>query len=451
MTDDIFIGLDIGGTKMAAAAVSAKGDVLARTKSATPMKAGPEMILKSVLALLRETMSLAPVANKEIVAIGVGVPGIVCGGRDIVVTPNIDLAGFPLAGKIEKELGVKVVLGNDVNLGLLGEQWRGAGQAVGNIVGIFPGTGVGGAVIVEGTLLTGSRGAAAEIGHMLMTLDGPKCGCGNRGCLEALASRRALERDIRQAVKQGAATNVVELNGGGLGVIKSRVLREALNRKDPLITQVMKRLAMILGKACISMKHIFNPELIILGGGLMEACGEFLLPRIRQEVNTDPFFTAPIDPCRIVLSQLGDDAVILGAVALVLRHKPAAKGVSQSVIWPKIHVDRKGDIAVDNKIYKNDIYIRADGKLKRRDRGLSGKFLESVHKLGVEELRKLCKKKPELFIIASGQTGCLQLTEAGKGFLERQGIPYEIYSTRRAISLYNRTIKKKAILLHLAC
>jgi glucokinase len=451
METQIFIGVDIGGTKISAAAVTEKGDILIRKKTATPLKAPPEVVLKSVLVLLQEIRSSAAVAKRGIAAIGIGVPGIIRGGQEIVVTPNINLAGFPLARKLKAVLGVNVVLGNDVNLGLLGEQWLGAGQTVKNIVGLFPGTGVGGAVITEGKLLTGSHGAAAEIGHMVMTLDGPLCACGNRGCLEALASRRALERDIRQAVRQGAVSKVVQLNGGKLGVIKSRVLKESLNLKDPLITQMMKRLAMILGKACISLKHIFNPELIILGGGLIEACGEFLLPKIRQEVAADPFFTTSIDSCRIVPSQLGDDAVILGAVALVRQHNPMNHAI-QPVAWPRIEVDHKsGALTINNKIYKSDICIRADGKLKKRDRELARKLLGTPHKLGVEELRKLCKKKPEILIIASGQRACLQLTEAGKDFLQREGIPYEIRPTARAISLYNRTAKKKVILLHVAC
>ncbi len=316
MKRKFFIGIDVGGTKIVVAAISPEGKIFSRAKIATPSKAKPGAILNLIFGLIEEVLEESGLTRKNISGIGVGVPGIVGPNSHIFATPNINLAGFPLCTKINKKFHVKVVVGNDVNLGLLGEQWLGSGRKIKNIVGIFPGTGVGGAVILDQKILTGTQGAAAEIGHMSMSLDGPLCSCGNQGCLEALTGRWAIERDIHMAMKKGRRTVLTQLTGGKMTSIKSRFLKAGLKAKDPLTTQVMTKTGRILGQACINLRHIFNPQLIILGGGVMEACGWFLFPIISKTFHRDPFF-AKIDTCKLTLSKLGDDAVILGSVALV--------------------------------------------------------------------------------------------------------------------------------------
>jgi glucokinase len=209
-----------------------------------------------------------------------------------------------------------VVVVNDVNAGLLGEAWLGAAKGLSHVIGIFPGTGVGGAVISDGQLLLGAQGAAAEFGHMTVSLDGPLCHCGNHGCLEALTSRWAIERDIRLALKSGKKTIVTKLNDGKLNMIKSRILKEALNKNDAVVKAVMTKVAVALGKTAVSLNHAFNPQAIIFGGGVIKGCGHFILPIVIKEVAADPFFKK-FNTCRILPSQLGDDATILGAVRLV--------------------------------------------------------------------------------------------------------------------------------------
>jgi glucokinase len=236
------------------------------------------------------------------------------GGR-ILAAPNIDLEGVPIASKLRKRFGLGVILGNDVNLGTLGEQWLGAAKGAENVVAIFPGTGVGGGVIAAGKLMLGAYGAAAELGHIIVDPHGPACGCGNRGCLEALASRSAIEREIRRAVRSGEKSLVIELAGGKLDVIKSKVLAKALKKKDPLVVRVMRRASEALGLACVTLRHAFDPELFVFGGGLIEACGDFILPVVQKSLDGDPLFRK-VPGCRAIPSRLGDDAVILGAVAL---------------------------------------------------------------------------------------------------------------------------------------
>ena len=175
---------------------------------------------------------------------------------------------------------------------------------------------MGGAVITDGKLLLGSQGAATELGHMIVEAKGPLCHCGNHGCLEALASRWAIERDVRSLVKAGRRSMIVRLNNGKLGMIKSRILKEALLKEDPVVTTVLKKAAVTLGKAAISINHAFNPQAIVFGGGVIKACGFFILPMVVREVKNDPFFKK-FNTCRVLASSLGDDAVMLGAARLV--------------------------------------------------------------------------------------------------------------------------------------
>ena len=447
----MFIGIDVGGTKISLGLIDSSGRILARNKIATPKKAKPQDILDQIIALLETTLKKEQVASSALAGIGIGIPGIVAADMDaIVATPNIDLAGIRIGQKLKETFKVKTFAGNDVNLGLLGEKWLGAGQAANNIIGLFPGTGVGGGIILNGQLVTGTRGAAAEIGHMIMELNGPLCTCGNTGCLEAITGRWAIERDIRAAVQAGKKTVITELTEGNLNTIKSKVLKEALKQKDPLATKIMQHVSQTLGKACISLKHIFNPELIIFGGGVIEACGDFMLPIIRETTDKDPFFHKEIDNCQIVTSLLGDDAVMLGAVFLAAERSGQAL-CGKNGMYPIIQPCDNGKIKVNDKVYKNDFYIRADGKIKDRDDKDFKKQPDSFHRIGVEELQKICKKNPNVVFIGTGENSCLEVTKDGKDFLVTSGIELQIFPTPQAIQAYNETASRKAMLVHMTC
>lgn len=310
-----YIGIDIGGTKIAQALVDHSGKILNRTKVETPRGAGPKEISEAVLKSAKDLLDEAKI--KKVRGIGLAVPGIVDTHKHkILAAPNIKLAGFALNTFLQKKLNVPVVMINDVNAGLLGEAWLGAAKGLEYVVGVFPGTGVGGAAIDQGRMLFGMQGAATELGHTIVELKGPLCHCGNHGCLEALAGRWAIERDIRAMIKAGRTSIVAKLNKGKLSPIKSRVLKEALDKKDPVVTAVLGKTSDALGQAAVSFNHIFNPQAIVFGGGLIKACGDFMLPRIERAVKADPFFKK-FNSCRIIQSTLGDDAVTLGAVRLL--------------------------------------------------------------------------------------------------------------------------------------
>ncbi len=312
-----YIGVDIGGTKIAGALVAANGKIYNRIKVSTPKRVNAKDIYACILDSIDELILASKVTRKQIKGIGLGVPGIVdTHNSHILAAPNIALTGFPLSAKLKQKFRVPIAMGNDVNVGLLGEAWLGAAKGFEFVAGIFPGTGVGGAVIDHGRLILGAQGAATELGHMIIDVHGPLCHCGNHGCLEALASRWAIERDIRKLMKSGRRSAVTQLTDGHLTTIKSRILKEALQKNDAVVKHVMTVASQNLGKASVSINHTFNPQAIVFGGGIIKACGPFMLPIINRIVHADPFFKK-FNTCRILQSTLGDDAVPLGAVRLV--------------------------------------------------------------------------------------------------------------------------------------
>ena len=320
MPQELFVGIDVGGTKIAAALIDNSGKILIREKIPTPSNAPTSLLFKTIVDTIKEILNNSKDSQKNLAGIGVGIPGIVDVNQNrILATPNINLTGIAISQKLKIIFKVPVVAGNDVNLGLLGEQWLGAAKNLDHVIGLFPGTGIGGAIVIDGKLFIGAQGAAAELGHMIMEVNGPECSCGNYGCLEALASRWAIERDIRQAIKKGKKTIIAKKILPNKP-IKSKLIYEALNSQDPLITKILTKASLVLGQSCISLTHIFNPETIVLGGGVIEACGEFMLPIIRRTAYNDTFFKK-LKRCRIVESKLKDDAVLLGAVALIKAQK----------------------------------------------------------------------------------------------------------------------------------
>ncbi|MDZ7617032.1 MAG: ROK family protein [Patescibacteria group bacterium] len=312
----LYLGVDVGGTKVQASVVRESGEILTRKRQATPRNVDPGSELEAIESAIEAALLAARRKIKDVQAIGIAIPGVVV-PKDghIVVTPNMSLGGVGIGKHLQRRFGVPVAVGNDCNLGALGERWLGAARAARSVFAILVGTGVGGGFVRKGKLWRGARESASEIGHIVMQIGGPECGCGNRGCLEALASRTAIERDIRQAIGEGRPSVVSELTNGDLDVIRSRVLRKALDANDAVVTEVMTRAAEVLGHACLTVRHLVDPEIIVLGGGVIEACGDFVVPIIRRIVAADGLAGAR-EGGQVVVSELGDDAVVLGAVAL---------------------------------------------------------------------------------------------------------------------------------------
>lgn len=449
MKNNLYIGIDVGGTKIAVALVSDDGKILAREKIPTPTNETPSSVVRTIIAQIKKVLNQANLTSKDIAGIGVGIPGIVDSDQNrILVTPNINLSGISIAYELKKEFKIeKIAAGNDVNLGLLGEHWLGAAQSYDHVISLFLGTGVGGGIIQDGRLVLGARGAAGELGHMTLDFNGPLCGCGNRGCLEAYAGRWAIERDIREALKKGAKTILTEINDGNIKTIKSKALKESILRKDPLVTGIVKKAAEMTGIACISLKHIFNPQVIILGGGVMEACGNFILPIVKKVVDEDPFFSK-LDNCKILPSKLEDDAGILGAVALV-RGNHTSLGASNR--YPQVTTQSNDGITVDGIPYHKDLIIRADGKIKLRKESDKTNFSTASHRLLAEDIEKLSKKTPEIIFIGTGIKNCLQIPKESENLLKDIDVEYKIATNPEIIKLYHDSHRRKSLFLHLMC
>ena len=442
MANKVYCGVDVGGTKILAALVDSRGKVLSRKKCPTPQGAGPQRVYDVIRNHLKTLFADNEVSPDELSGISMGIPGIVMPNQvDILRTPNIQLAGFPLAQRLSRFFGVRVILGNDVNLGLLGEQWLGAGQRCKNVVGLFPGTGVGGGIILDGKLLMGEQGVAGELGHVIIEQSSPHINAGLPGTIEGLASRRSIERDIRAAIAAGEKSVVTELLGDKTAQIKSKIIAQALAKKDPVVVKVINAACKTLGNACISMRHIFNPEMIILGGGLIEACGDYMLPRIRRRSSSNPFLSG-IDECRIVVSQLGDDAVILGAVAFLrdsLKTDPALK----TMVYPHVTLQR-GKVLLDDIVMHKDFYIRSDGKIKEVNARVEFKYYYQKGMLDATLLSLICRKKTRMLVVAQ-KDRTIRITREGRDFLSQNGIEVKVLPLQEAFRQYATWGKRKAL------
>jgi glucokinase len=316
--------MDLGGTKILAAVVTKEGRILAEAKQKTRAVKGPDAVVLRMVETAQQAVRQAGITWEKVQGMGVGAPGPLDPTTGIVYkTPN--LPGWdhvPLAPRLSEALGVPVCLENDVNLGTLGEYTRGAGQGTKDMVGIFVGTGIGGGLILGGKLRSGYRNAAAEIGHMTIFADGPVCGCGKRGCAEAVASRTAIERDIRLGIAAGRESRVAKFINKGGKRLTSGVLAKALRQGDPLVTEVMGRAQWYLGLLTASIVNFVDPEMVVFGGGVVEALGDKFLEPIRVTARQYYIKQTDADKVRIVAATLGDHAAVLGAAALACQQAP---------------------------------------------------------------------------------------------------------------------------------
>lgn len=445
MQNNLYVGVDVGGTKIAGGIVSNRGELLCYQKIPTPARASASQVAAHIKSLIRELLKKYAITPREIKGIGLGVPGAVKPNRrDILVTPNINLAGYPLARNLEQAFKTKVVLGNDVNLGILAEKYFGIGSNVNDLVGIFLGTGVGGGIVINGKLHEGALGVGAELGHMYIDLSSKKQSAGLTGTLEALIGRRSLERDIKEEIRLGQKTIVTKILGKNFNVIKSSVLARALKEKDPLIMKVMDHLCFVLGSACISLRHILNPQMIVLGGGIIEACGSYIIPKVQKISNTNPFLKG-IDDCKIVRSILGDDAVILGGV--VLLKQTLGERLSQiRSYYPQLKVGKHKTVSLNGKPCRNNFFLRADGELKSIEGQKAFAALKKNNEIDVPLLRKICKKGPQTLIVGYRQRAPKVLAEAKKYLRDKSILP-EILPLGEAVEYFNGTHVKKVFIL----
>ncbi|HEY5429451.1 MAG TPA: ROK family protein [Solirubrobacteraceae bacterium] len=282
--------------------------VIDRAKRDTPTT-GPDSVLTAIAELV-ESLSESPTA------VGVGIPGVVHDGR-VLTVPNLSgwVSEVDLGLELGRRLRVPVVLGNDVNVGLLGEWVAGAARDADNVVGVWMGTGIGAGLILDGRPFNGSRGAAGELGHVVVRPGGALCSCGRRGCVEAYAGRRSMAAIAAAMVDAGRHTSLFSIQEHqGKKKLTSKVWAQALNESDELAEQLFEMAVETLGLGIASVVNLVDVELVVIGGGLAEKLGQQLADRLQAAAT--PWMLRPNPELRWVTAALGDDSGVVGAAAL---------------------------------------------------------------------------------------------------------------------------------------
>jgi glucokinase len=310
------IGVDLGGTKIYSVVANKNGEIIATARKKTKSELGFEAVVERIAKCVKTAAANAKIdLENDVAAIGVGSPGpLDLTEGKIIETPNLKWKDAPLRAKLEELLQKKVTIDNDCNVGILGEYAYGAGHGAQDMVGLFIGTGIGGGIIINGKLLHGFNQNAGELGHMILDPDGPQCGCGVNGHLEAFASRLAIEREIRVADLHGVKTQIFE-NEDKAERIRSKKIAEAFKAGDKAVTLAVSQSATYVGYAVANLLNIFNPEVVVIGGGVVEAIGEPYVKIVRDTASKNVFEISRRN-VRIVEAERGDDSAALGAVVL---------------------------------------------------------------------------------------------------------------------------------------
>ncbi|HET7417974.1 MAG TPA: ROK family protein [Solirubrobacterales bacterium] len=317
---DLRGGIDLGGTKIQTAVVGADGDVLGQARRPTPTEGGPEDVAGAMAAAMGEAAAEAGVETKELAGIGVGSPGD-ADEKTGVVSSARNLPGwegsFPLGEKLQEELGTEVKVGNDVQVATEAEFHLGAGKEFESLIGVFWGTGVGGGLVLDGRPWLG-RGAAGEIGHVVVKHGGAKCPCGRRGCLEAYAGRSAMEAEARRRQEEGEKTDLFKLmEKHDKPRLTSGIWERALDHQDKLAEHLIERAIEALGTGVASAINLLDVEAVILGGGLGIRFGERLMDPLMKEMGKHLFVDER--PPAVRVASLGDLGGAIGASLLVSR------------------------------------------------------------------------------------------------------------------------------------
>ncbi len=320
----LVVGIDLGGTKILAAVVAADNTILGRAKVPTPAQQGGPAIVEAIVACVDEALAEAGLGRGDIVAAGIGSPGPLDPETGVILfSANLNLRDFPLGPELSRALGCPVLVQNDVRAGGYAEFRLGAAKGYTDVIAAFVGTGIGGCIISRGEVHTGATGNAGEIGHIVVKANGIQCGCGARGCLEAMASRTAIVHRVNKAIRKGTPTILRERMARKGGRLKSGDLAEAVAAGDQVAVTAVGRAAHYLGLGLGGLINVLGPQIVVIGGGVAEALGDPWIAQVREvarrQALVDRDGTIRIEP-----AALGDDAGIQGA-ALLARERFVSK------------------------------------------------------------------------------------------------------------------------------
>ncbi len=310
-------GVDLGGTKIQVVIVDEEQTILGQARRPTPLEGGPPAVADEIAAAVREASEAAAIAPDSIAAIGVASPGAVDGSAGTVAHAR-NLPGwdgvFPLGSSLTKALGPPVFLGNDVNVAVEAEFLLGAAKLYSSIIGVWWGTGVGGGIILDGKPWLG-RGAAGEIGHTVVKLNGTRCPCGRRGCLEAYAGRAAMESHVQRLAARGEKTELFKImKKEGRTRLSSGVWERALLKNDKIAVALIRRAITALGAGIASAVNLLDIEAVVIGGGLGTRLGQPYADRIVEAMTSHLF--VPEQPPAMHAAALGDLSGALGAALI---------------------------------------------------------------------------------------------------------------------------------------
>ncbi len=313
MTDDVYIGLDLGGTRIRAARFNADLEMQQRTETLTLDKEGRDAVIGR---MIEQTRAVWPTDGAQVAGIGISAPGPINPKEGIVTTPP-NLAGWRhvrLRDIFQERLGVPTYLGNDANLAALAEQTMGAARGYRDVLFLTISTGIGGGVLIDGKLLIGSEGIGAECGHIIMVVEEDRV-----SSLEKEAAGPGIARQARAAIEKGEKSKILELAQGSLERINARIVGEAAKAGDPLALRIITRAGKIVGLGIVTFLHIFNPQIVVIGGGVAEGTGDLLFNPLWQAVRQYSLDAAYWDHLVITPAKLGENVSLIGAAALALK------------------------------------------------------------------------------------------------------------------------------------
>ena len=309
------IGIDLGGTKILIALVDRNtGEVLEHVKKKTKKDKGPKNIIRKMLEGIEELIENSGKTFDEISSIGVGAAGQIDRKNGVIIAAaNLDCYDLNLKKILTEKFDIPVYVGNDVEIATIGERKFGAGKDCNDFVCVFVGTGVGSAIVKDGKIIIGATGTAGEIGHIIVDLNGRQCSCGAHGCLEAYASRSAIERRIEGALKKGRKSCILDYLETGKSITSS-MIQKSIEREDELVLQCVTEASEYLSGGIASIINFINPELIILGGGLIEAVDYFYQKTIKKAKAKS--LPVPAEKIQFKKAMLGDYSGVIGAAFL---------------------------------------------------------------------------------------------------------------------------------------
>ncbi len=310
-----WVGFDLGGTKMLATVMDDEFNVLGKKRRRTKGHEGKEIGVERIVDTIRAALKESEVDSKQLGGIGVGCPAPVDLEKGIVLDAvNLGWKNVKLRAALESEFDCPAVVLNDVDAGVYGENQLGAARKARCVIGIFPGTGIGGGGVYEGRIIHGKSSSCMEIGHVHVTENGNLCGCGRRGCLETEASRLAISAEVAKAAYRGEAPYIMKEAGTDLSNIRSGVLAAAIEAGDGAVELIVRNAASLIGVAVANVIQLLCPDVVVLGGGLVEAMPKIFVDEVSKSAKKR-VMPSYADAFEVVAAELGDYATVKGAAA----------------------------------------------------------------------------------------------------------------------------------------